>query len=351
MAPPLECWPTSQLSGPSISILRPTPQAARAYLAASKDQDALFRQDQAIALARRGLAIATDPEARVELAFQVGDLELHAGLGREAVEAYRGALADCRSEGDRVRALIGVAAANRLLAKLDDAFAALTEAEARRAPPPPIARLPRFTTCAAICTLSAASSISCRNEHAAALEAAFAARFAGMAGACAQRPCRRPIFGLPHGHGARTVFAMRRAERVRRLDAYPDSKSRYVGWPPQLFHRVRRRAGRTIAEGWRSPAGSAIATGRCLRFYALRWDHENGRGVTKRRRRSYLGRSSRRARSKRAATRRSFLAIAPRLASGKATVARSRARAPGPGGVGRDEPAFRWGRFFTVFLG
>ena len=49
------------------------PEAARAYLAASKDQDALFRQDQAIALARRALAIAADPEARVELAFQVGD--------------------------------------------------------------------------------------------------------------------------------------------------------------------------------------------------------------------------------------------------------------------------------------
>ncbi len=106
------------------------PEAARAYLAASKDQEALFRQDQAIALARRGLAIATDPQDRVDLALQVGDLELHAGRGREALEAYRGAFADCRSEEDRIRALIGVAAANRLLARLDDAFAALSEAEA-----------------------------------------------------------------------------------------------------------------------------------------------------------------------------------------------------------------------------
>jgi hypothetical protein len=106
------------------------PEAARAYLAASKDQEALFRQDQAIALARRGLAIATDPQARVDLALQVGDLELHAGRGREALEAYRTAFADCRSEEDRVHALIGTAAANRLLAKLDDAFAALSEAEA-----------------------------------------------------------------------------------------------------------------------------------------------------------------------------------------------------------------------------
>jgi class 3 adenylate cyclase len=63
------------------------PEAAPAYLAASEDQDALFRQDQAIALARRGLAIATDPKDRVDLALQIADLELHAGRGREALES------------------------------------------------------------------------------------------------------------------------------------------------------------------------------------------------------------------------------------------------------------------------
>ena len=149
------------------------PEAARAYLAASKEQDALFRQDQAIALARRGLAIATDPEVRVDLALQVGDIELHAGRGREALEAYRGALADCRSEGDRVRALIGVAAANRLLAKLEDAFAALSEAEAPARAAAADRALAEIHYLRGNLHFVRGELDSCRNEHSAALEAAL----------------------------------------------------------------------------------------------------------------------------------------------------------------------------------
>ena len=149
------------------------PEAARAYLAASKDQDALFRQDQAIALARRGLAIATDPQDRVDLALQVGDLELHAGRGREALEAYRGALADCRSEEDRIRALIGAAAANRLLAKLDDAFAALSEAEAPARAAAADRALAEIHYLRGNLHFARGELDSCRNEHSAALEAAL----------------------------------------------------------------------------------------------------------------------------------------------------------------------------------
>jgi tetratricopeptide (TPR) repeat protein len=149
------------------------PEAAHAYLAASKDQEALFRQDQAIALARRGLAIATDPQTRVDLALQVGDLELHAGRGREALEAYRGALADCRSEGDRVRALIGVAAANRLLAKLDDAFAALAEAEAPARAAAADRALAEIHYLRGNLHFARGQLDACRNEHSAALEVAL----------------------------------------------------------------------------------------------------------------------------------------------------------------------------------
>ena len=49
--------------------LADNPEAPRAYLAASRDQSALFRQDQAVALASRGLAIAVEPRDRVDLAF------------------------------------------------------------------------------------------------------------------------------------------------------------------------------------------------------------------------------------------------------------------------------------------
>ena len=148
-------------------------EAARAYLAASKDQDALFRQDQAIALARRGLAIATDPQARVDLALQVGDLELHAGRGREALEAYRGTLSDCRSEEDRVRALIGAAAANRLLAKFEDAFAALSEAEAPARTAAADRALAEIHYLRGNLHFARGELDSCRNEHSAALAVAL----------------------------------------------------------------------------------------------------------------------------------------------------------------------------------
>jgi tetratricopeptide (TPR) repeat protein len=105
------------------------PEAARAYLVASKGQSALFRQDQAAALAVRGLALATEARDRVDLALQLGGLRLDAGRGEDALEAFRTALAANRGEEDRLRALIGCAASNRLLARIDDAFAALSEAE------------------------------------------------------------------------------------------------------------------------------------------------------------------------------------------------------------------------------
>ena len=149
------------------------PKAARAYLAASRDQEALFRQDQAIALARRGLTIAADPEDRVDLALQVGDLELHAGHGPEALEAYRGALAERCFDGHRVRALTGVAAADRLLARLDDAFAALSEAEALARAAAADRALAEIHYLRGNLHFARGELDSCRNEHSAALEVAL----------------------------------------------------------------------------------------------------------------------------------------------------------------------------------
>jgi tetratricopeptide (TPR) repeat protein len=107
------------------------PGAPLGYLAASKDQSALFRQDRSVALASRGLAIAARPCDRVELALQLGDLQLESGGGQDALDAYGDALraAGQEFESSQRRALIGCAAANRLLARFDDAFAALDQAE------------------------------------------------------------------------------------------------------------------------------------------------------------------------------------------------------------------------------
>jgi tetratricopeptide (TPR) repeat protein len=105
------------------------PEAARAYLAAAKAQAILFRQGQAIALAARGLVLATKAQYTMELAMLVGDLQLNAGRGTEALEAYVQALAVAGEDADRCRALLGCASSNRLIARVDDAFSALAEAE------------------------------------------------------------------------------------------------------------------------------------------------------------------------------------------------------------------------------
>ncbi len=105
------------------------PRSPQAYLEASRNQESLFRLDQAADLALRGLAIAIVPHDRIALALQVGNLQLDAGRGEDALEAYRIALAAGAADADRLRTLIGCAAAYRLLAKIDDAFAALSDAE------------------------------------------------------------------------------------------------------------------------------------------------------------------------------------------------------------------------------
>ena len=148
------------------------PQAAQAYLEASREQASLFRQDQAAALALRGLAIAVGPRDRVALALQVGGLQLDAGRGADALEGYQSALAAGATDDDRLRALIGCAAANRLLAKIDDAFAALSEGE-------PLARgagagraLAEIHYLRGNLRFARGEIEACRNEHALALDAA-----------------------------------------------------------------------------------------------------------------------------------------------------------------------------------
>src|ERR1700693_5799541 len=51
-------------------------------------QAILFRQDQAIALAARGLAVAGQASDTFDLAMLVGDFRLDAGRGTEAIEAH-----------------------------------------------------------------------------------------------------------------------------------------------------------------------------------------------------------------------------------------------------------------------
>ncbi len=149
------------------------PRAPQAYLEASKDQESLFRQRQASNLAVRGLAIATAPRDRVALALQVGNLKLDAGQGEDALEAYRTALASGAADSDRLRALIGCAAANRLLAKFDDAFIALSDAGPAASAGGRSAALAEIHYLRGNLHFARGEIEDCRREHAAALDAAL----------------------------------------------------------------------------------------------------------------------------------------------------------------------------------
>src|ERR1700682_5791953 len=148
------------------------PNAARAYLAAAKAQAILFRQDQAIALAARGLTLAAEARDTMELAMLVGGLHLDAGRGTEALEAYVQALAVSDEDAHRSRALLGCASSNRLIARVDDAFSALAEAE-----PLAVARrddraLAEIHYLRGDPHFARGRLVECRGEHELALEAA-----------------------------------------------------------------------------------------------------------------------------------------------------------------------------------
>jgi class 3 adenylate cyclase/tetratricopeptide (TPR) repeat protein len=147
-------------------------EAPRAYLEASKVQGALFRPDQAIALATRGLALAVENRDVVDLALHLGDLQQDAGRGAESLKAYDRALAASVTAADRRRGLVGRAAANRLIARLDDAFSALSEAEPLAAADFDDRALAEIHYLRGNLHFARAELAACRGEHERALEAA-----------------------------------------------------------------------------------------------------------------------------------------------------------------------------------
>jgi class 3 adenylate cyclase/tetratricopeptide (TPR) repeat protein len=147
-------------------------EAPRAYLAASAQQAGLFRHDQAIILATRGLSLAVEAGDLVSLALHLGDLQQDAGRGTESHEAYGRALAASVSNTDRRRALVGLAAANRLIARIDDAFAALAEAEPLAAASADDRALAEIHYLRGNLHFARGKFSACRNEHGTALDAA-----------------------------------------------------------------------------------------------------------------------------------------------------------------------------------
>ena len=105
------------------------PTAPSAYLAAAASRAAALQSDEALALVRRGIAIATTNDDRRALALKEAELLHDLGQGRDAMTAYRLANELAETDEDRCRALLGIAAAQRLLSQGLEALATLDEAE------------------------------------------------------------------------------------------------------------------------------------------------------------------------------------------------------------------------------
>jgi class 3 adenylate cyclase/tetratricopeptide (TPR) repeat protein len=105
------------------------PEAARAYLEATRVQAARLRFDTALMLAERGAQLAKAPADVYALNMLRGELLRETGAGAPAVDAYEAALAAAVDPAERCRALLGVASGQRLTGGVDAALRALVDAE------------------------------------------------------------------------------------------------------------------------------------------------------------------------------------------------------------------------------
>ncbi|MDG4892393.1 BTAD domain-containing putative transcriptional regulator [Mesorhizobium sp. WSM4976] len=97
--------------------------APRAFLDAANHENRAYRYDKALALAERGLQLVGDGGTRSALLCCRGDILLSLGRTGEAGSSYSEALAAANDEGERCRALLGVAAVKRIADDVDGAIA------------------------------------------------------------------------------------------------------------------------------------------------------------------------------------------------------------------------------------
>jgi class 3 adenylate cyclase/tetratricopeptide (TPR) repeat protein len=103
--------------------------APGAYLEAAKSEAARYRYDTAERLVKRGLAVASEPSERFNLAAFHGDILHDLGEMPRALAAFETALAAASNDAERCRAWIGLAQVKRVTEDIDGALAVLTLAE------------------------------------------------------------------------------------------------------------------------------------------------------------------------------------------------------------------------------
>lgn len=106
-----------------------SPNAAAACLAAARHAAAEFRQDLALDLANRGLAMDPKGDVRIDLLLLRGDVARDLGQGQASLEAFHTALGEATTVWHRLAAQIGMISTMRILDQLEDAERIIAEAE------------------------------------------------------------------------------------------------------------------------------------------------------------------------------------------------------------------------------
>jgi class 3 adenylate cyclase/tetratricopeptide (TPR) repeat protein len=105
------------------------PEAPRAYIAAAQSETTGLHYDHALALAERGLALATAPEERQQLALLRGELLREIGRTYDAMDVFRQLRDESTDATGQSRALIGIASCVRLLGGFQEGIDVLSQAE------------------------------------------------------------------------------------------------------------------------------------------------------------------------------------------------------------------------------
>lgn len=112
------------------------PGAADAYRRAAAEAVERGQIVEGLQLAERGLERAPGPAVRATLGLVRGESLLELGRTPEAEAAFRDAVAVAEASGDRCRAWLGVAASLRVQSRVDEALAALDDADEARGDDP-----------------------------------------------------------------------------------------------------------------------------------------------------------------------------------------------------------------------
>jgi class 3 adenylate cyclase/tetratricopeptide (TPR) repeat protein len=174
------------------------PEAPAAYLAAAESTAAVYRIDQALSLAQRGLGLAEPGGVRTALANLAG--ELLQGMGRtgEAIEAFQLANEGAPPGAPHLRALLGLAQGLSVLDKFDDVVGTLDRAQQEAEAMELLPERSRIHTLRGNAYFPRGDIARCLAEHSEAL------RLAEASGAMQEQA--RALGGLADGYYMRGLF-------------------------------------------------------------------------------------------------------------------------------------------------